>query len=527
MKRYKAFDLSLIKFRQTKYFFAALMSLLLLPCQSYADIGVKDPGPSERHFQFPKLKCEADKLKNIAGAGEDAKIGLFLPDLSCEEIEVFEKGKATFQEIDFVTNPNTEGTGGGLGPRYNSISCAGCHIHPAVGGSSPAINPQIEAAKAGGARNDLPPGITRDGPIREARFKWLMDANDKLVSNPHNGSIVPDGGVHALFTISGRSDANGCNISQPPFTAAEKLKNLIFRIPTPLYGAGLIEAIDDETINANALTENEQVGKENQAKYKMFHELSISGKVGRGKQNKSGNDSTVTRYGWKAQNKSLLLFAGEAYNVEQGVTNELFTNERDEEKTPLPVACKANPTPEDKTDYSKGVNGTIDNSASDLTLFTAFMRMLAPPEPTCGTLFTPACAPNIVSGKKVFDEIHCSACHTPKLKLSTASYTAINTNGDSPRTYAELYSDLLLHDMGNGLSDDIQQGAASGSEFRTSPLWGVGSRLFFLHDGRARNLPDAIAAHSSVGSEANKVIKLYDELPDEKKQHLIDFLRSL
>ncbi len=110
-----------------------------------------------------------------------------------------------------------------------------CHAHPAVGGSSPALNPQMAAASASGARNTIPPFLSVDGPVREVRFKLKPDGSR-------------DGGVKALFTISGRVDAPGCNIAQPDFS---NTSNLAFRIPTPLFGAGLIEAIPDSTLRSN------------------------------------------------------------------------------------------------------------------------------------------------------------------------------------------------------------------------------------------------------------------------------------
>src|SRR5206468_3820891 len=133
-------------------------------------------------------------------------------------------------------------------------------------------------------------------PVREVR----------MVRNP-DGSA--NGGVVDIFTITGRRDSPpGCRISQPNFS---NLSNFIFRIPTPTFGNGLIEAITDSTIKANLAAD--PTGQK--------RALRISGHV-----NTTGNDGTVTRLGWKAQNKSLEVFAGEAYNVEMGVTNEVFSN---------------------------------------------------------------------------------------------------------------------------------------------------------------------------------------------------------
>lgn len=142
--------------------------------------------------------------------------GGMLPNLSTLEQQVFGIGKDAFEEVASVqgTIPDTEA---GLGPRFNLDSCAGCHAQPATGGSSPPVNPQVDVAKKAGAVNAVPSFIQKDGPIREVRFKFNPDGS-------------PDGGVHALFTITGRSDAPGCFLHQPDFPSAVAAKNAIFRI---------------------------------------------------------------------------------------------------------------------------------------------------------------------------------------------------------------------------------------------------------------------------------------------------------
>ena len=248
--------------------------------------------------------------------GDPPGAGGPIDSLSTSEGLFFDAGLDAFKEVQSVqgTLPDTEP---GLGPRFNLDSCAGCHAQPEVGGTSPFKNPQVDVANKAGATNDVPDFITIHGPVREARFKF----------NP-NGTR--DGGVHDLFTITGRTDASGCNIAQPNFKAAAANDNLIFRIPTPVFGAGLIQSIDDDTILANKNSHSFAKGL-----------LGISGRP-----NTNGNDGTITRFGWKAQVKSLGIFSGEAYNVEQGVTNELFPQERDET-----AGCLFNATPENHTNF--------------------------------------------------------------------------------------------------------------------------------------------------------------------------------
>jgi len=383
--------------------------------------------------------------------------GVPLRGLSTSELAMFQKGLDTFREVDGVAN--------GLGPRFNLDSCAGCHAQPAVGGSSPAINPQVAVATRSGAMNRVPGFIQSDGPIRVVRFR-------------------SDGGVHDLFVITGRSDApTGCKITQPDFSQTQ---NLSLRIPTPVFGAGLIESIPDAALIENLAA--------NSSRKKA---LGIQGHF-----NTSANDGTITRYGWKAQNKSLTIFSGEAYNVEIGVTNELFPQEREGDP-----ACSVTTTPEDKS-------GVDTPTYSDVTLFSFYMRFLAPPIPS-------ATNPSIDRGRATFDSIGCTMCHTPSLQTGKVASAAV-----SGQT-VHLYSDLAVHNMGQVLNDGIAQGQANPGDWRTAPLWGLGDRIFLLHDGRTKDLLEAIRLHDSQGSEAHQVIVNFGALTMDQKQDVLNFLRSL
>jgi CxxC motif-containing protein (DUF1111 family) len=402
-----------------------------------------------------------------------------LPTLSASELALFNEGVGRFTSVDSVSGTQPGAKDSGLGPRFNLNSCVGCHAQPAPGGSSPQVNPQIAVATEFGAQNTIPQFIQQNGPVRAVRFK----------TNP-DGSA--DGGVHDLFTITGRSDAAGCKIAQPDFATAVAQNNASFRIPVPLFGAGLMEAITDSTILANLAANGPQKSQ-----------LGIKGSV-----NRNGNDGTITRFGWKAQNKSLLMFAGEAYNVEQGVTNELFPTERDE--TP---GCTFNATPEDLTDTAAN---TVIAGISDIVAFEGFMRFLAPPAPPQGPP-----NPSVQHGSQVFAQIGCSMCHTPTLPTGKAASASLSNQ------QVNLFSDLALHHMGTGLTDGITQGLAAGDQFRSAPLWGLSQRLFLLHDGRTSDLAQAIADHASQGSEANQTVGNYNALPAASKQDLLNFLRSL
>ena len=420
-----------------------------------------------------------------------AAAGSFFPTLNSNEQTFFNQAQLRFQEVNSVSGTIAGEPSGGLGPTFNGNSCAQCHAQPTIGGASPGLispqnsipNPQVALATLDGASNSVPSFITPNGPVLEARF-----------IKTSTGAL--DGGVHDLYTIAGRSDAPGCTLGQPDFPAALSTNNVIFRTPTPLFGLGLVEATPDATLQANlAATQSARAA------------LKIGGVF-----NTSGNDGTITRFGWKAQNKSLLIFAGEAYNVEQGVTNENFPNERS-----AVTGCVFNGSPEDSTNLlnQNGTSvGTASEMSSDVLNFAAFMRLAAPPTPAAPT-------PSTINGAAQFNAIGCNLCHSPALTTGPSIFTGMSNFTYNP------YSDFALHNMGAFLSDGVHQGAAGPTQFRTAPLWGLGQRLFFLHDGRTSDLIQAIQSHSSTGSEANQVIRKFNALKPSNEQDLLNFLRSL
>jgi CxxC motif-containing protein (DUF1111 family) len=426
--------------------------------------------------------------------GGPAGAGGKYPTLNPNETFFFSQAQTRFKEVDSVLGTIPGEAGLGLGPTFNGNSCAMCHAQPAVGGSSPGLiskqnpipNPQVALAALDGASNTVPPFIQPQGPVMEARFV--------------NGPNGPDGGVHGLFTIQGRHDATGCTLAQPDFQTALNTRNVVFRIPTPVFGLGLVENTPDATLLANlAATASARAA------------LGIGGSF-----NTSGNDGSITKFGWKAQNKSLVIFSGEAYNVEQGVSNDVFPNERS-----AVAGCVFNATPEDSTILqglqtrpSVGTAPTASNLSSDVINFAAFARLLAPPTPTTNS-------PSETNGQALFASVGCALCHSTSLTSAKSIYT-----GMSNETYHP-YSDFALHHMGQGLADGVTQGAAVGDQWRTAPLWGLGQRLFFIHDGRTPDLMQAIQFHQSPGSEATQVIQQFNTLSPQAKQDLLNFLRSL
>jgi len=485
--------------------------------------------------------------------------------LTAAQMAFFTAAQARFSTIETVP--------AGLGPGFNELACANCHIAPAVGGASPATNPQVTDANVMGATNVIPSFVTANGPIREARF----------ISNPDG---TPDGGVHDLFSIQGRSDAPGCVFAQPDFATQVANNNVIFRIPINTFGDGLVEGLPDLALQTTFNAQAQQNAS-----------LGISGQF-----NRSGNTGNITRFGWKAQNSSMLMFAGEAYNVEEGVTNQLFPNERNftqpgQGEPTASAQCAPNPEPEDTVNTVDTINSgsAISDNNPDTINFALFMSLLAPPTPavpfmtsstastgSSSTTSTPAStgtsmtststtssttnsttptsstvamasvlpmaagsstsstssaatssttstasAASITAGFQAFTNVGCSGCHIVTQTTTNLALIDTETNPNISNTGLNTFSDYAVHSMGQGLADQVSQGNANGTQFRSAPLWGVGQRVFFLHDGRTNDLMQAIQQHASSGSEANQVIAQFNMLSTTDQQNILNFLRDL
>ncbi|HZW90015.1 MAG TPA: di-heme oxidoredictase family protein [Myxococcaceae bacterium] len=454
-----------------------------------ASRGVLDPGPR----------------------GGSPGAGGHLPGMSKPEIALFNEGAFRVSELEATCDtcsdvppgtvippgspPDTTNSAG-LGGRFNSDQCLACHSHPAPGGTSPAINPSFAIASRKGATNKVPFFERRDGPTREVRFQFHDDG-------------TRDGSVHQKFTVAGRSDAPNCKLAQPDFERAAEVNGLSFRIPTPLFGLGLVDAIPDQEILAHLASHPERKQR-----------LGIHGTP-----NRATNNATIGRFGWKAQNASITVFAGEAYNVEMGITNELFPISKTEDET-----CNLGAEPNDVTRVDGDKFDDPLELMADWMMFSLFTRFLDAPQPAD---LTPAAQ----RGLGLFEEVGCSECHVPSMKTRPAPLGPLSPALQGKTV--KLFSDLVLHHMGANLADNVIQGDAGPDMFRTAPLWGVGQRLFFLHDGRTDDLQSAIRAHFSLptaaqgrdpayqASEANQVVSDYFRLQPSQQQDVLEFLRSL
>jgi CxxC motif-containing protein (DUF1111 family) len=354
------------------------------------------------------------------------------------EFEEFRLGQDDFLEVETSDE--------GLGPAYNGTSCAVCHSVPAVGGSGTIA--EIRAA--------------RRGPRGE--FVALDPSGETLFH---------------LFSVPSHS-------CQPTIPAEATI--FARRVPIPLFGAGLVEAIPDEAL------------------------LALEDPVDRNRDGVSGRAAIVTdvatgerrvgRFGWKAQHATLITFGADAYRNEMGITNDIFPTEL---AVGIPAdrmrVCDLIPETEDKRDPRTGRRG-IDN-------FASFMKFLAPagrgPIGEAARL-----------GEQVFGAIGCAACHTPFLQTGPSSNPLFH------HRQVALFSDLLLHDIATG--DGIAQGAAAPEEIRTPALWGLRFRRPLLHDGSAGTIEEAIGRH---GNEAELARRGFERASESDRAALLAFLRSL
>jgi CxxC motif-containing protein (DUF1111 family) len=260
------------------------------------------------------------------------------------------------------------------------------------------------------------------------------------------------------------------------------------RMPIPLFGAGLVEAIPDETLRGleDPFDRN---GDGVRGRTSIVVDLATG-------------DRRVGRFGWKAQHATLLAFAADAYRNEMGITNDLLRQEYAYDVSDQQMRrCDPIPDPEDKPKPTTGRRG-IDN-------FEAFMRFLAP-------VARGPIDEVVRDGERIFGAIGCAACHVPALTTGPSANPLFN------RRPVPLFSDLLLHDIGTG--DGIPQAVAKPEEIRTPALWGLRLRRPLLHDGSAATIEDAIVRHQR---EAELARRGFLQLTPDDRERLLTFLRSL
>lgn len=367
------------------------------------------------------------------GPAAAGAFGQPLAGLTQAQLVAFADGREDFVERETAAT--------GLGPIFNDVSCAACHSAPAVGGASGRT-------------------VTRFGHTAAGVFDPLAALG---------GSLLQDRSLPGV----------------PRETIPATANTVARRVTTPLFGAGLIEAIPDSAIVLGTL---------------RAKPAGVAGKVAMVRDVVSG-ELRVGRFGWKAQHATLLAFSADAYANEMGITNRFFPTENAPNGNTAAIARFTRPTVDDPV----AVDGT-----SGTDRLADYMRLLAAP---------PRAAANAsaLAGERLFASVGCASCHTPTLTTGRHPVAAL-----SDQTVA-LYSDLLLHDMGP-LGDGIVQGTAGARDMRTAPLWGLRTRNALLHDGSARTPDAAIRAHAG---EAAGIRDAYLRLAPAERQQLLDFLGTL
>jgi CxxC motif-containing protein (DUF1111 family) len=367
-----------------------------------------------------------------------AGAGAPLLGITAREFSEFRLGLDDFLEVETAEE--------GLGPAFNGTSCAVCHNIPAIGGG---------------------------GLILEVRAGFRDESGAFRTFDPTGETLM-----HLFSTPS-----HGCQPGIP-----DQATVIARRAPIPLFGAGLVEAILDETLLAlEDPFDRDRDGVSGRAAIVMDLE------TGRRR---------VGRFGWKSQHASLITFGADAYRNEMGITNDIFPVEVAFGISPERIKqCDPFPDPEDRMDPVTRRRG-IDN-------FASFMKFLAPlPRGPVGDLER--------AGERVFNEIGCATCHVPTLTTGASGSKVFD------RKQVPLFSDLLLHDIGTG--DGIPQGAATEHEIRTPALWGLRFRRPLLHDGSATTIEEAIRRH---GNEADRAQQFFSRLDAQARSALIAFLKSL
>jgi CxxC motif-containing protein (DUF1111 family) len=355
----------------------------------------------------------------------------------------------------------------GLSPSDLALFSAGQQAFAEIEGIQDGLGPVFNGTSCGGCHSV--PAVGGGSPQAETRFGQFANGTfDPLTSS--GGSLLQAEGIGAVVV-------NGLACTVLGETLPPAANVVAGRLTTPLFGLGLVDAVPDSAFQLLAASQ-------------AANTPATAGRV-------SDLGGAIGKFGWKAQVPSLLQFAGDAYLNEMGITSPDFPHENcPDGNCELAATCDPVPDPED--------DGT------DVHAFANFMTFLNPPPrgPMTGVV-------NV--GQTRFTQLGCADCHVASLT------TGFNLNPALSNVTFAPYSDFLLHDMGP-LGDGIFQGAATGTEMRTAPLWGLRVRTVFLHDGRASSVSDAILAHDGQGKAARDA---FANLPPGFQMQLLDFLGSL
>jgi CxxC motif-containing protein (DUF1111 family) len=474
------------------------------------DLGEKDRSRVEQITALPKDFSKPQPFEAMSGgaatstapANRDA-FSHPSANLSFEKQGTFKLGNALFKKL-WVSSPSSTKASDGLGPLFNARSCQSCHIKDGRGhppeNNTDSTGMFLRLARKAVSAEDL--DATQNGTI--------INLQDPVYGAQLQDSAVPGLAAEGRMVIShtrqtvafpGGAQAELrkpiYNVADLAFGALHPDTTLSPRIAPPMIGLGLIEAIHEADIAA--LADPEDADK-NQISGRMALVRDESG------------DIELGRFGWKAQNANVRRQSAEAFSGDIGIsTADIASHYGD--CTKHQPACFQMPHGEQARLGKTEAPGLV------LELVTFYSRNLAVPARRNIDDAT------VLHGKQMFHTSGCASCHKP-------NFVTRRDAGDPAQSFQLIwpYSDFLLHDMGEGLADGQQAGLASGREWRTPPLWGIGltktvsGHTFFLHDGRARNLEEAILWH---GGEAQAARTAYMALTQSDRDSLIRFLESL
>ncbi len=405
------------------------------------------------------------------------------PNLSAEGVERHLVGDDEFEQ-NFVTAPAVVNSG--LGPVFNNNSCIACH--PKDGRGS--------APEEGQAPESLLLRLSVPGVDAETGGPLPIPGFGTQLFNRAIFGVQPEATIETKYTqINGQfGDGTPYQLREPvftitnPYTALPDTYLTSARVAPPVFGRGLFEAISDETLQQwsdEDDTNNDGIsGRTNQV-WDVIRKETVIG-----------------RFGLKANTSSAHIQTAEAYRSDMGITNEIFTAE----------SIVGQPQDDGFSDDPELGDGILDDVAFYIqTLAVPARRNMDDPQ--------------VKRGQILFDQANCTACHIPTVTTGVLEGVPAVSN-----QVIHAYTDLLLHDMGEGLADDRPDFLATGQEWKTPALWGIGytevvnGHTFFLHDGRARNLTEAILWH---GGEAENAKEYFRNLSANDRAALIKFLESL
>ncbi len=429
-----------------------------------------------------KLEGELTGGETTVYISNSQAFGTPAPNLTSENLEKHLDGDKAFEAI-FISSPAP--THGGLGPIFNNTSCNACHPSDARA----SVPTEINALSGFFFRISIAGEDENGGPNPVPGFGTQLQHQSLF-------GYEPEALMHREYKIIEVTLSDGVivELQQPtysitnPYISMPKDIMISPRIGMPVFGLGLLETITDEDILANADEfDHDQDGISGKPNY-VWDPVTESIKLG--------------RFGWKAGAPSILAQSAGAYSGDMGLTTSIH-----------PI--------ESSYGQSNGSTetGTIEVSDDELNSVVFY----------CQTLAVPAARnlddSQVISGSKIFEKIGCAKCHVPSFK------TGVNENiAEISEQTIYPYTDMLLHDMGEALADNRPEYKASGTEWKTRPLWGVGltsvtsGHTSFLHDGRARNLTEAILWH---GGEAESVKNNFIDLSTEEREALLAFVNAL